>query len=301
VSGEHDGVASPLVTVIGDLVEDIVVWRHGPITSGTDNPATIDRSRGGSAANVAVAAAAEGARARFIGRVGADAAGDRLALALEQSGVEARLQRGRRTGCVVVLVDDGGERTMFPDRAAAAELGAIAPGDLAGTAVLHVPLYGFLDRAAAGHLADAMSAAVIAGAHLSLDLAATSAIERLGAADVLRLVADVRPALVFANADEAQASGLGTIRPPGGGAFVIKEGPRPARLIRDDGSVELVAPAPVRTVRDTTGAGDRFAGAFLARWAAGASLVAACATGHVAAARTLGASGATVTETRQRR
>jgi sugar/nucleoside kinase (ribokinase family) len=59
--------------------------------------------------------------------------------------VDARLQRGDRTGCVVVLVGVDGERTMFPDRAAAAELGAVAAQDLEGTTVLHLPLYGFAD------------------------------------------------------------------------------------------------------------------------------------------------------------
>src|SRR4051812_39192205 len=64
----------PLVAV-GDLVEDVVVRPRGPVRTGTDNPATVTRTRGGSAANVAVFAAVLGREARFVGRVGADAGG----------------------------------------------------------------------------------------------------------------------------------------------------------------------------------------------------------------------------------
>ena len=53
-----------------------------------------------------------------------------------------------------------------------------------------------------------------------------------------------------------------------------------------------MAPAPIDDVRDTTGAGDVFAGTFIAHWAAGAAPAAACAAGHRAAAATLGTAGA---------
>jgi sugar/nucleoside kinase (ribokinase family) len=284
----------PRVTVIGDLVEDVVVWRRGAVTPGTDNPSTVHRSRGGSAANVAAAVAAARTPVRFIGRVGDDAVGDRLVAELGGAGVEVCVQRGGRTGCVVVLVDPDGERTMFPDRAAAAELGPVDHAMLDGTAVLHVPLYGFLDPAAAGHVLDAVAHATSTGAQLSLDLSATSAIVELTPERVRGLVDDLRPALVFANAAEFDAAGLAALRPQAGGRFVVKDGPRPARLVAADGSVELVEPERVDGVRDTTGAGDRFAGAFLASWAAGASPRACCEAGHRAAARTLGEPGATV-------
>jgi len=283
-----------LVTVLGDLVEDVVVWPRGPVTAGTDNPAIVRRSRGGSAANVAVAAAAAGTAARFIGRVGDDAAGERLVAELAAEGVDVRVQRGGRTGCVVVLVDARGERTMFPDRAASADLGPVDAADLAGTTVLHVPLYGFLEPGAAANVRAAIAAADAAGARLSLDLAATSAIAALTPERVRSLVDELQPTLVFANAEELEASGLGARRPPDGGTFVVKDGPRPARLISADGSAELVAAERVDDVRDTTGAGDRFAGAFLAAWARGLPLRTCCEAAHRAAARTLRAPGATV-------
>ena len=57
-----DGVSGGVVTVVGDLVEDVVVWVGGPVTVGTDNPAAVRRSPGGSAANVAAAVARAGGR-----------------------------------------------------------------------------------------------------------------------------------------------------------------------------------------------------------------------------------------------
>lgn len=283
------------VTVIGDLVEDIVVWTTAAVRTGTDNPASITRLRGGSGANVAVAAARAGTAARFIGRIGTDDAGARLAAALTAEGVDARLQRGGRTGCVVVLVGADGERTMFPDRAAAAELDAVAAGDLADTSVLHLPLYGFLDAAAADHLATAAAAVRADGGAVTIDLSASSAVDTLGIAAVHALIDVLRPAVVFANRDEASAAQLATIEPPAGGCFVVKAGPEPATIVHPGRRRDVVAPVPVAAVLDTTGAGDVFAGTFLARWAVGAAPAEACAAGHRAAASTLGTAGATMT------
>ena len=278
--------------MIGDLVEDIVVWTAGPTRAGTDNPATVHRSRGGSGANVAVAVAATGTSVRFIGRVGDDAAGCALEQDVIAAGVEPHLQRAGRSGCVVVLVDAAGERTMFPDRAAAAELDTIDAAALAGTDVVHIPLYGFLEPAAADHLRAAAAAVCAGGGRITIDLSAVSAIEHLRPATVAALIAELAPVVVFANADEAAAAGLTAIEPPSGGCYVIKAGPDPTTIVHGDGRRELVAPASIADVRDTTGAGDVFAGTFIARWVAGAAPAVACAAGHRAAAATLATAGA---------
>ena len=48
---------APVLGVVGDLVEDVVVWFEGTHRYGTDTTSRITRSRGGSAANVAALAA----------------------------------------------------------------------------------------------------------------------------------------------------------------------------------------------------------------------------------------------------
>ena len=87
------------LTVVGDLVEDVVVWPDGPVARGSDTPSRVFRSRGGSAANVAVAAAPL-VPTRFLGCVGSDPLGERLVAELEAAGTEVRVQRRGRTGGV---------------------------------------------------------------------------------------------------------------------------------------------------------------------------------------------------------
>lgn len=282
------------VTVIGDLLEDVVVWTVATVRIGTDNPASITRTRGGSGANVAVAAARAGAATRFIGCVGRDDTGSLLEAALVAAGVDARLQRGERTGCVVVLVGADGERTMFPDRAAAAELDAVVPADLEGTTVLHLPLYGFVDPGPSRHLIAAAARVRGSGGAVTVDLSASSVVDALGADVVRALIADLRPAVVFANRDEAAAASLASIEPPEHGCFVVKAGGAPATIVHPGGRRDAVAPPPADVVRDTTGAGDAFAGTFIAHWAVGVAPADACAAAHRAAATTLATAGATM-------
>ena len=85
---------------------------------------------------------APGARRGSSGASPTTSWAQQLVDALEDEGVDARVQRGPgRTGTVVVLVEPGGERTMLPDRAAALELGSIDRSWLEGVTWLHAPAY----------------------------------------------------------------------------------------------------------------------------------------------------------------
>jgi sugar/nucleoside kinase (ribokinase family) len=282
-----DGV----LTVIGDLVEDVVVWTAAPIRHGTDNAATVHRSRGGSAANVAALAASVVAT-RFVGRVGADGVGSSLVAALTADGVDARVQRGGRTGAVVVLVDETGERTMFPDRGASVGLERVPPDWLVGTAVLHVPAYGFGAEPAASSILGAVHEVRRSGAALSVDVSATTLVEHVGVDAFRTLLDELRPELLFANREEAEILGLDASTPSPGCVFVVKDGPRPAVVVDAGGHHERVPAPAVPRVMDTTGAGDAFAAGFLGAWMQGAALDAACRAGHGFAARVLAAPGA---------
>lgn len=281
-----------MLTVIGDLVEDVVVWTGSVPRRGTDNPAVVTRSRGGSAANVA-ARSATIAPTRFVGRVGDDAAGAWLVAALDATGVEVRVQRGGRTGTVVVVVDAAdGERTMYPDRAAAAELAPIDHDWLVGTTLLHVPGYGLADDPAAASILGAIEHVRRRGAQLSIDVSAVTVVEHYGVGRFVELLDRLAPDVVLANADEAAVLGLASRPRPPGSVVVIKDGPRPAHLLLDDGSCRPVEAVAVDDVRDTTGAGDAFAAGFLTAWMSGVDAVEACRRGHLTASAVLRTPGA---------
>lgn len=266
-----------VVVCLGDLVEDVVVRPVGRLREGTDTDAVIERRRGGSAANVAVAVAAAGGRARFVGCVGADPLGDRLVAELAAAGVDVAVQRKGRTGSVVAVLDPAGERSFYTDRAAAALLDALPDGWDREMAALHVPLYS-LDG---GALAGTAQAAIRArgGAMLSVDASSVAVIERLG----LDVVVALAPDLLLANAAEAAA--LAPLR----SAFaqipqiVVKQGPEPTVVLAGGDRIEV----PVRDVlatRDTVGAGDAFAAGLLVALVDGAPLLAAVRQGQRSAA-----------------
>ncbi len=278
-----------LLVAIGDLVEDVVVWPRGPLAVATDNPSTVIRARGGSAANVAVLAAGL-VPTRFVGRVGDDQLGRALVAELERAGVEARVQRAGRTGTIVVLVDGHGERTMFPDRAAGAELADVPLDWVAGAAVVHAPAYCFATPPSAATTTALLHAARTGGALVSLDAASADLIQGLGVPAVQGVLADVRPDLLFANATEAAMLGLDRTGREGC-TVVVKDGPRPVTVLAP--GVRLEVPVePVPRVRDTTGAGDAFAAGCLAALLTGADLESAVRQGNRLAATVLGSPGA---------
>lgn len=256
-----------MLVVIGDLVADVIVLGGGGLERGTDNPAEVRITRGGSAANVAAAAAARHP-VRFIGRIGDDTIGRSLVAELEAAGVDARVQTGTRTGTIVLLVDDVGERTMITDRGASAELTAIDPAWLEGADWLHLPLYGFSAPASRRAIRDAAASAARAGATISLDLSSVAALRELGAEALRAILRDISPDVVFANEDEARmADELGLSFADA--VFIEKRGGRPAH-VRSAGEMHEVAVERVDEVLDSTGAGDAFAAGYIAAALAGA-------------------------------
>jgi sugar/nucleoside kinase (ribokinase family) len=279
--------------VIGDLVEDVVVHLHEEVNVASDTEATVLRRRGGSAANVVVAAIDCGGRARFIGQVGDDGAGRWLTEQLAATGAEVVVRRAGRTGTIVVLLDVHGERTMLADRASATELTDPEPGWLDGLATLHIPFYSLAVEPLG---ATARALAVWAherGIAVSVDASSAAVLARYGSDRAGHDIWALNPDVVLANELEAEVLGQGLFGTHRDGSLVVvKRGAGPALVQRPDiGTVEVPAIA-VDGVTDTTGAGDAFAAGLLLALAAGHDPVAAAQRGHEAAARRIRAASA---------
>jgi sugar/nucleoside kinase (ribokinase family) len=288
-----------VLCVIGDLVEDIVVWLPTALSYGTDTPSRIVRTRGGSAANVAVFAGAVAQqqhnkyRARLIAQVGNDRLGDQLVETLRDADVDPCVVRSGRTGSIVVIVSPDGERTMITDRAAATELRSAPENWHENVSVLHVPAYSLFLKPLSDAAQQCIQQAHAKNIPVSIDASSASLIKTFGVDKFRDLLHQLHPKIFFCNTDEAEVMNL-TTQPLDLDIVVIKAGAQPTMLIENK-VARTVAVEPVGEIIDSTGAGDAFAAGFLTKYGENNPDTYICVlAGHQLGSRVLRSPGATM-------
>lgn len=256
---------------------------------------------GGSGSNAAVGMAALGRRVNFIGRVSGDQLGEVFAHDIRASGVDFTTPYAADdtpTGRCLILVTPDAQRTMNTFLGTSAMLSETdVDYDLIAASPLTY-LEGYLWDAAdpRAAMAKACEVAHANGRRVSFTLSDVFCVER-HRADFLRL-AHGGVDILFANENElkslyetddfdaAVAAQRGACE-----VSVITRSEKGALVLTKDEAFTIPAEPAVRVV-DTTGAGDLFAGGFLAGFSEGRALGDCAVMGAVAAAEIISHIGA---------
>jgi sugar/nucleoside kinase (ribokinase family) len=264
--------------VVGDYAWDVLIRTNTELQTGGDTYGEVNLAPGGSAANAAVWARRCGAETAFVGKVGRDRLGDLAAEELEEEGVEGWLVRSetQTTGSVAVWIDHTGQRSMVSGKGADHYLlpSELPRPQLEAARHLHLSAWSFFANPPRTAAREAARLAKAGGATLSFDPGSYQLIEQTGVERFLRFSADLGIDLLLPNYEEGQVlSGEReperivealTERYPG--ARVVLKLDVEGAFLQDASGASLHVPPTESQLLDATGAGDAFAGAFLARF-----------------------------------
>ncbi|MCB9675847.1 MAG: adenosine kinase [Alphaproteobacteria bacterium] len=311
------GIGNALMDALVTIDDDAVLEELG-LTKGTmhlvDHPRwqqVYERLRtrgvtfdsGGSCANTIATAGRLGCRALYCGRVGDDQMGRLYASKMERATGQHALQftTEMATGkCLSIISAKDAERTMLTDLGAA--VGLLDIGEfrqaLENTKIAHFTGYTFLPGPMQKVLLEAMAHAKQNGATISLDAADPFVVDTI--TDLFWDMLEKYTDLVFLNEEEAhhltgmkaevavdhiaERAKVKTV--------VVKLGKR-GSLVRS-GEQRIEIPVHLVEAKDTTGAGDAYAGGFLAGLSRGWDLERCGRLASHVAAITVGQVGATV-------
>lgn len=270
------------VCVLGDFAWDVLIKSDTELRRGGDTFGDVRLTPGGSAANVAVWAQRCGVSSHFVGKVGTDRLGELAREDLENEGVAhtLALSTTRRTGSVAVFLDHLGERSMVSGFGADFYLqpGEIPLDVVAASRHLHLTAWSLFNDPPRTAALAAGNIARDAGRTISLDPASFQVLAEFGADRFVETTAALGVDIVMPNKEEGEVL-TGESEPSAiakrvaelyDGALVVLKLDADGALLYDRGRFARV-PAAEGELVDATGAGDSFAGAFLARYLTGAS------------------------------
>jgi sugar/nucleoside kinase (ribokinase family) len=282
----------------GNIVCDILVQPVDRVIPGATIPVErVERHMGGNGSNTAYALGILGARVHLLGSVGADEEGEFVLRRLCSAGVDTSMvgRSAKRTATTIVLVSTDGQRSFLHLFGASADV-EVDPSMFARCGCSHYHLASpFGLPAIRRGKVELLSAARAAGMTTSLDTHWDS----LG--EWMRDLALCLPLLdlLFLNEDEARMlTGIAdpleaarAVRSAGAAVVLLKRGARGCMALSADGE-RAVAGYRVETI-DSTGAGDCFAGGFLAARERGAAFLEAAEFANAVGALSVSALGAT--------
>lgn len=278
------------VLVVGDAGLDVMALPNGELVYGGDATAQVRVTMGGAGANTATWLASQGADVVLVGRIGNDMAGRQVLANLEAAGVtcELAVDPNAATCCVVILVDQHGQRTMLPDHGAGAWLRPedLRPELVASARHLHLSGYVLLDPASRDAGLAMLRTARDHGLSTSVDPQSAALIPDPGA--FLEWIRGVD--VLLPNEDELAHLGRDHDLLAYVGAVAATAAARGASWTDRHGTVSVPA-EPVSCV-DSTGAGDAFNAGFLASWLTGETPAAALRAGVGAASKVVSGIGA---------
>lgn len=275
---------NPNLCVLGDFAWDVLIRTNTELLKGGDTFGEVNLLPGGSAANVAVWAARCGVPTQFVGKVGRDRMGQLALEDLESEHVVPHLveSSANLTGSVAVFVDHTGERSMVSGHGADFFL---LPSELPFEVIdaashLHLTAWSFFTDPPRAAARAAALRAQRAGATLSFDPGSFQMINEMGVETFLSVTQDLDIDVFLPNKEEGEAltgktdpveiaRDLDELYPS---ALVVLKLDAEGALVWQDGEAQRVPAVPSNLV-DATGAGDSFAGAFLARYLNGVSAV----------------------------
>lgn len=264
--------------VIGDFAWDVLIRTNSELLRGGDTFGEVMLTPGGSAANVAVWASRAGMSTQFIGKIGRDRFGQLAQEDLEREHVEAHFveTEAHLTGSVAVFVDHTGERSMVSGHGADFYL---LPQELPRDIIrasrhMHLTAWSFfIDPPRAAARAAALLAQA-AGATLSFDPGSFQMIGEMGVTNFLAVTQDLGIDILLPNKEEGSMLTGGLTEPAEIAAALAELYPKALIMLKLDADGALVwedgrgthIPAGSNNLVDATGAGDSFAGGFLAHY-----------------------------------
>ena len=270
-------LVSSSLCVIGDFVWDVLIRTNNNLLKGGDSFGEVMLTPGGSAANLAVWAQRCGLETHFIGKIGRDRFGQLAREDLESESVIHHLveTEAHKTGSVAVFVDQSGERSMVSGHGADFYL---IPSELPKQVILsanhlHLTAWSFFTDPPRSASRTAAQIAKQQGLTISFDPASFQMIQEMGVEQFLSWTKDLDISILFPNYEEGRVL-TGCDEPDDivrslaniySEALIILKLDADGALVFDGQASTQIPPATNNLV-DATGAGDSFAGAFLAHY-----------------------------------